>query len=203
MLEKLTETGYIVPADLQGKVSSLENFLTYYPNVEARTQLEQVYYPLDGTLAYLKSPNGVLVAYGRKPEQGKQVLTEEVSRIIKKLTQSKASTVFLILDAPLYSKARDLLIDLRARYRVVLFQEQSLLFNPTRHVRVPKHTLLSPEQATSWMIESKIKPSQMPRITTEDIQAKYLDAVEGDVIRVEGYSPTVAIFVKHFLVVSA
>ena len=69
------------------------------------------------------------------------------------------------------------------------FHIKNLLFNPTRHVLVPKHTKLTNEEATEMMDKYLIKGKiQMPYIMHTDPIAKWLGLKQGDVIKIERYN---------------
>jgi DNA-directed RNA polymerase subunit H (RpoH/RPB5) len=198
LLRKLKDTQYIVPAEEDESNATLEAFEETFVDVE---DMERMFFPQPDSMAFLRSPNGVFIAFGIVPEDKKYVVTAEVDRIIKKLIQTKASTLYLILNGPLFHIAASRLRDIEGIYRIVIFRQDQLLFNPTLHIRVPKHVLLTPRQATEWLTSSQVKRSQMPRIFREDIQALYLDAIIGDLIAVTNPSPTVGEFTRHLVVV--
>ena len=69
------------------------------------------------------------------------------------------------------------------------FMMKQLMFNPTRHVFVPKHIKLSDTDAADimqkYMIKSKL---QMPVILHNDIIAKWLGLRQGDIVKIERYN---------------
>jgi DNA-directed RNA polymerase subunit H (RpoH/RPB5) len=69
------------------------------------------------------------------------------------------------------------------------FMMKQLMFNPTRHVFVPKHIKLSDAETADimqkYMIKSKL---QMPVILHNDIIAKWLGLRQGDVVKIERYN---------------
>lgn len=69
------------------------------------------------------------------------------------------------------------------------FHVKNLLFNPTRHVLVPKHTKLSNDEVTEMMDKYLIKGKiQMPYIIHNDPIAKWLGLKQGDVVKIERYN---------------
>lgn len=69
------------------------------------------------------------------------------------------------------------------------FQMKNLMFNPTKHVLVPKHTKLTPEEITEVMNKYSIKGKiQMPFILRTDIIAKWLGLKQGDVVKIERFN---------------
>jgi DNA-directed RNA polymerase subunit H (RpoH/RPB5) len=69
------------------------------------------------------------------------------------------------------------------------FHIKNLLFNPTKHQLVPKHTKLTQEEVTELMEKYLIKGKiQMPYILHNDVIAKWLGLKQGDVIKIERYN---------------
>ena len=62
--------------------------------------------------------------------------------------------------------------------------------NPSGHVLVPEHILLSEEEAKSVLEKYRIKPSQLPFIKSSDPAARAIKAKPGDMIKVMRDSPT-------------
>lgn len=69
------------------------------------------------------------------------------------------------------------------------FLMKQLMFNPTKHVFVPKHIKLSDTEVADvmqkYMIKSKL---QMPVILHNDIIAKWLGLRQGDIVKIERYN---------------
>jgi len=69
------------------------------------------------------------------------------------------------------------------------FQLKNLMFNPTKHELVPKHTKLSntevTEIMTKYMIKSKLS---MPIILHNDPIAKWLGLKQGDIVKIDRYN---------------
>lgn len=69
------------------------------------------------------------------------------------------------------------------------FQMKHLLFNPTKHCLVPKHTKMTPEQTLQMMEKYLIKgKSQIPFILHNDVMAKWLGLRQGEVVEIERYN---------------
>jgi len=69
------------------------------------------------------------------------------------------------------------------------FQLKQLMFNPTKHELVPKHTKLNPvevaEIMAKYMIKSKLS---MPIILHNDPIAKWLGLKQGDIVMIDRYN---------------
>lgn len=72
-----------------------------------------------------------------------------------------------------------------------LFTAKELMYNPSKHVLVPKHEKLTEEQTKAvlekYMIKSK---AQLPQIHKTDIMARWLGLRHGDVVRITRFNPT-------------
>lgn len=69
------------------------------------------------------------------------------------------------------------------------FQLKQLMFNPTKHELVPKHTKLNTIEITEimskYMIKSKLS---MPIILHNDPVAKWLGLKQGDIVKIDRYN---------------
>ena len=64
-----------------------------------------------------------------------------------------------------------------------IFRIMDIIRDISKHHLVPKHILLSKEEATLIMEEYKLKPKDMGRIYSDDPMAKYLYAQKDDIIQ--------------------
>lgn len=157
-------------------------------------------------LAKDKSPNGVLVFYMEPQPDKSSISNKSIISLVSVSANLKPSTLLVILDGNLSHIAKKQLYeqvtdDIVRKTRLVVFQAEELLFNPTKHKLVSKHVVLSKEEEKKWLEETGLLKSQLPRIGSEDIQIRWQDAVPGDIVRVEGRpSPTVGSTVSHYLV---
>jgi DNA-directed RNA polymerase subunit H (RpoH/RPB5) len=69
------------------------------------------------------------------------------------------------------------------------FHIKNLMFNPTRHVLVPKHIKLTNDEVSEVMEKYLIKGKiQMPYIMHADPISKWLGLKQGDVVKIERYN---------------
>ncbi len=66
-------------------------------------------------------------------------------------------------------------------------QKKYNLFN---HTLVPKHILLSKEEAQSILKQYKIKPYQLPHLKASDPAARAIEAKTGDILKIVRKSTT-------------
>jgi DNA-directed RNA polymerase subunit H (RpoH/RPB5) len=69
------------------------------------------------------------------------------------------------------------------------FHIKNLLFDPTKHKLVPKHTKLSPEEISTVMEKYLIKgKNQFPYIFHSDPIARWMGLKQGDVVKIDRYN---------------
>jgi len=69
------------------------------------------------------------------------------------------------------------------------FHIKNILFDPTKHVLVPKHTKLSPEEVSTVMEKYLIKgKNQFPYIFHSDPIARWMGLKQGDVVKIDRYN---------------
>jgi DNA-directed RNA polymerase subunit H (RpoH/RPB5) len=72
-----------------------------------------------------------------------------------------------------------------------LFLTKELLYNPTKHELVPKHKKLSPEAAETLIQDLQLKSkAQLPFIQKQDIIARWLGLLPGDIVKITRYTET-------------
>ena len=74
-------------------------------------------------------------------------------------------------------------------------------FNIFKHKLVPKHEILSKEEAEELLKKYRIKPWQLPWIKASDVAAKMIGAKPGDVLKITRESPTAGRAVAYRYVV--
>ncbi len=69
------------------------------------------------------------------------------------------------------------------------------------HILVPKHEVLSKEEAEEVLRTLGIRPEQLPKIRADDPIAKEIGAKVGDIVRIIRESPTAGISIAYRLVI--
>lgn len=69
------------------------------------------------------------------------------------------------------------------------FHTKNLLYNPTKHVLVPKHIKLNPDEIKEMMEKYLVKTKLMlPFILHTDVIAKWMGLRHGDIVKIERYN---------------
>ena len=106
----------------------------------------------------------------------------------------------LVIPQDLTPHAKGVLAQDTAR-KIEYFKESELLVNITKHVLVPRHYLLSPEEKSELLKRYKMKDSQLPCIQRNDPVAKYYGLQRGEVVKIVRNSETAGKYVTYRLVI--
>jgi len=71
----------------------------------------------------------------------------------------------------------------------------------TKHRLVPKHEVLSPEEAKKVLETYGVEPHQLPLLLSKDPVAKIIGAKPGDIVKITRKSPTAGEIVVYRYVV--
>ncbi|OQS53627.1 DNA-directed RNA polymerase subunit H RpoH-RPB5 [Ecytonucleospora hepatopenaei] len=73
---------------------------------------------------------------------------------------------------------------------VEIFLYKELLFNPTKHILVPKQTIIDEEEKQQFLLRYKCKLDDLPVMLKTDIIARYLGGQINDVVKIIRKSKT-------------
>lgn len=80
---------------------------------------------------------------------------------------------------------------------VQFFGLENFLINVSRHVFVPKHTIMTPAEVKQLMESYNVKLKHLPEILREDPQAKYIGLRPKQVIKIDSYNTTTGVGVYY------
>jgi DNA-directed RNA polymerase I, II, and III subunit RPABC1 len=96
-------------------------------------------------------------------------------------------TVIIVQDKQTPQIAKELQNDEYKLYEI--FSMKNLMFNITHHEIVPKHILLSQEEAEQILKQYQTTKAQLPKLLTTDPVAKYYGMKAGDICKIIRQSP--------------
>lgn len=80
---------------------------------------------------------------------------------------------------------------------VQVFSETELSFNITKHVLVPKHEVLTNDEAKQIMRTYRVGLKHFPLILSSDPVARYYGLLPGNMVRITRKSPTAGTYVSY------
>jgi DNA-directed RNA polymerase subunit H len=84
---------------------------------------------------------------------------------------------------------------------VQIYGLKNFMFNISKHILQPKHTILTNEQVKEVLTRFNLKLVNMPKITRENPMAKYIGARPNQVIQIERFNQTTGINMYYRLVI--
>ena len=86
----------------------------------------------------------------------------------------------------------------RMKARVSFFHIKNLVSNPAHHSMVPPHRKLLEKEIKDLMVRLKLRSKfELERITYDDIQARILGLIPGDIVEIRRPSPTAGYYIKY------
>lgn len=87
-----------------------------------------------------------------------------IKSLYEKMKTENTTRAIMIIHGKLSPFVKNALSNMEDAYRVEVFQEEELLINITRHVLVPEHRVLTPQEKADLLQRYRVKESQLPRI---------------------------------------
>lgn len=108
----------------------------------------------------------------------------DIRGYLKYCELEKIKEGIIISNVPLSSSATNSLKEVYTVNTQVFLQE-SLLYNPTKHIFVPKHSALSKEEGAELLAKLRTKRENLPILKKMDPIARYYDFKSGQIIKIE------------------
>ncbi|PAV16460.1 RPB5 subunit of DNA-directed RNA polymerase [Pyrrhoderma noxium] len=126
----------------------------------------------------------------------KNVGVKTMRKLIGILEEKSIGAGIVIFPGTMTPSARKVINQVKL-YRIEEFSESDLLVNITRHILVPHHDLLTPEQKRELLEKYRLKETQLPRIQIADPVARYYGLRRGQVVKITRPSETAGRYVSY------
>lgn len=211
-LEMLFDRGYDIREELQSMFSNqLSNNISEQDAINDLTLSQFIAYVEQQALEHKVSIRSVLshiytsrndpsikilVQYGKRDKTIVSVKT--VESYISNIVRFNLQKAIFIADGSLGSEAKrrlDAFIE-QNQFQSEFFLEDELTYNPTKHVDVPLHERLTPQEAQAKFQEMKTDVTKILLIRKQDPIVKYYGWSIGDVIRITRDDIAVSVLVS-------
>jgi len=190
-LEMLKDRGYRVDEELMN--SEFDDFILTYGSPIDLSKLNK-------DLIYENEANEkIMVFYELKSKITKELILE----ISRQIQNNSLKRFILVVHKSLHSASsmkRINQFNAKKDSLIEVFTHQQLLFNITRHILVPKHVPLTPEQKAEVLATYKITEDKIPVMFVTDPVAKYFGVKAGTVMEITRNPETSGRYVTYRLV---
>ncbi|KAH9440907.1 hypothetical protein MJO28_016122 [Puccinia striiformis f. sp. tritici] len=129
----------------------------------------------------------------------KSVGIKTMRKFISILDDRKIECGILIYSQAMTPSANKVIASMAQQFTLEAFQEAELLVNITRHIMVPRHEVMKPEEKKALLTRYRLKDTQLPRIQLSDPVARYYGLKRGQVVRITRPSETAGRYVSYRL----
>ena len=186
VLEMVEDRGYVVPPHLTS--ITFEQFSIQYDQKTINFVVE------DAT-----KPKKYYVHFHIEKSFGKNDLSGVVDKIVKEMEDESVGIIMLLKEKESTSILKEMA---KPKYKnVELFEQRLMRFNPSKHVFVPKHIILTPEEEAEVVERLQTPKGKFPKISVNDVQARYLAMQKGQMCKIVRVDPEVGLSINYRIVV--
>lgn len=161
-------------------------------NVDIRETLRRAYEPIDTE----NDKRKLLVYYSKHRSTGKQVGDAEACDFTSQMKEGKFTDGIFITQLPLSSQANETLRTMITQ-KIWIFFDNQLTFDVTEHYLVPRHELLTREEAKQLLLQARCQPGQLPIIREDDPIVRYYGWPARRIVRIHRYNFFMDVLVRH------
>lgn len=186
VLEMIEDRGYVVPPHLTS--ITFEQFSIQYDQKTINFMVEDA-----------SKAKKYYVYFHTDKSFGKNDMSTIVDKIVKDVEDETVGIIMLLKDKESTSILKE---KAKPKYKnVELFEQRLMRFNPSKHVFVPKHVILTPEEEAEVVDRLQTPKSKFPKISATDVQARYLAMERGQMCKIIRVDPEVGLSINYRVVV--
>ena len=184
ILEMISDRGYDIPDE---EKITLEQFIIKYNNKN-----------LDIFINNENKNKKIYVYFHNEIKNFSKSDLTIIQQIINKYEDPNISFLLILNDKENSAISKELAKD--TYKNVEIFLKKNLMFNISRHVFVPKHILLTPEEEVKLLEIYNTTKGKLPKISKTDPIAKYYGMKNDQICKIIRKSPEVGEYVYYRLV---
>ena len=185
VLEMVSDRGYIIPSHMLGV--TFEQFSVQYDQRNIDLYIENE----DKQKKYY-------VYFHTDKAFGKNDMKSVVQKIINQYNDDNMGIIILLKDKESTSILKE---KSKIFYKnVEFFEQQKMTFNITKHVFVPKHILLTPEEESEVLDKYQATKNKFPKMSITDPVAKYYAIKSNQMVKILRNDPEVGLSISYRIV---
>lgn len=125
----------------------------------------------------------IFVYYAQVPPKASKLVSIGAANTFIQLCEKNDVTDAIFIAPTELSPSAKTVIESSVRRTIQIFFDYELRFNPTKHILVPLHELISPKEAKELLQKWRASKSQLPIILDKDPIVKYYSWPVGSIIK--------------------
>lgn len=140
----------------------------------------------------------ILVIFLEGEKEKSTIGVKTIRGFCERIKQEKIQNSILVLHGKLTSHARQAINSINSlEDKIEYFSESELIINITEHTLVPKHEIISDEEAKNLFKRYSIRENQLPRINKRDPIARYFGIQKNEIMKIIRSSETSGRYVTY------